>query len=190
MDIKEQKAIIEAMLFATGRAVKIDEIIQVLDLDRKEAELILQQMRLEYEEKNRGIQIIKVQNTYQMCTKKEYYNYIYKLVDKRKKPTLSNAMIEILSIIAYNPRITRAEIDSIRGVASDGVIYKLLDYGLIIEAGKSDAPGKPMTYKVTNEFLKLFGYSSLDELPELPNIKDEQLEIEEKMQGENYEEQV
>lgn len=190
MDIKEQKAIIEAMLFASGRAVKIDEIIQVLDLDRKEAELILQQMRLEYEEKNRGIQIIKVQNTYQMCTKKEYYNYIYKLVDKRKKPTLSNAMVEILSIIAYNPRITRAEIDSIRGVASDGVIYKLLDYGLIIEAGKSDAPGKPMTYKVTNEFLKLFGYSSLDELPELPNIKDEQLEIKDKIQGESYEEQV
>lgn len=184
MDIKEQKAIIEAMLFATGRAVKIDEIMQILDMDRKEAELILQQMRLEYEEKNRGIQIIKVQNTYQMCTKKEYYSYIYKLVDKRKKPTLSNAMVEILSIIAYNPRITRAEIDSIRGVASDGVIYKLLDYGLIIEAGKSDAPGKPMTYKVTNEFLKLFGYSSLDDLPDLPSVKDEQLEIEEKVQGE------
>ena len=98
----------------------------------------------------------------------------------------------MLSIIAYNPRITRAEIDSIRGVSSDGVIYKLLDYGLIESAGKIDAPGKPMSYRTTDQFLRLFGYSSLEELPELPRITEEQMEIKmtEKEQVEKNEEQI
>lgn len=173
MDVNKQKAIIEAMLFATGRSVKITEIMSILELSRKEAEVILQQMRLEYEDKNRGIEIIKINDTYQMCTKTEYYQYIYPLIDNRAKPNLSNAALETLSIIAYNPKITRAEIESIRGVNSDGTMYKLLEYGLIEEAGKSDAPGKPMMYVATNEFLRTFGYSSLDELPELPKVKED-----------------
>lgn len=192
MDIKEQKAIIEAMLFASGRAIKIEEFMAALELPRKETELILQQMRLAYEEKDRGLQIIKVDNTYQMCTKPAYYDIIYSLLDTRKKPNLTNANLEVLSIIAYNPRITRAEIDSIRGVSSDGVIYKLLDYGLIESAGKIDAPGKPMSYRTTDQFLRLFGYSSLEELPELPRITEEQMEIKmtEKEQVEKNEEQI
>lgn len=181
MDIKEQKAIIEAILFASGRAVNINEIMVALEIPRKETEIILQQMRLEYEQENRGMEIIKINDTYQMCTKKEYYEYIYPLLDNRAKPNLSNAALETLSIIAYNPNVTRAEIESIRGVSSDATIYKLLEYGLIAEAGKSNAPGRPMTYKTTDEFLKVFGYSSLEELPKLPNIEDkleEQISIE------------
>ena len=181
MDIVEQKAIIEAILFAAGKEVEIETIMSTLELSYKEVELILGQMRLEYQEKNHGLEIIKVNNSYQMCTKKEYYDYIYPLFDNRVKPGLSSAAIETLSIIAYNPKITRAEIDSIRGVGSDGVIYKLLEYNMIEEAGRMDAPGRPTMYRVTNEFLKTFGLSSLDELPELPKIKEdmpEQLEIE------------
>ena len=181
MEVDEQKAIIEAMLFATGRAVKITEIMAILETSRKETELILQQMRLEYEDSKRGIEVIKINDTYQMCTKKEYYDYVYPLIDNRVKPNLSNAALETLSIIAYNPKITRAEIESIRGVNSDGTMYKLLEYGLIEEAGKADAPGRPMMYVVTDEFLKVFGYSSLDELPELPKVKEdveEQLSLE------------
>lgn len=170
MDIKEQKAIIEAILFASGREVKISEIMAALELSRDEVELILQQMRLEYEDSKRGFEIIKVNDTYQMCTKKEYYEYIYPILDSRAKPNLSNAALETLSIIAYNPNITRAEIESIRGVNSDGTMYKLLEYGLIEEAGKLNAPGRPMTYRVTNEFLKVFGYSSIEDLPKLPQI--------------------
>lgn len=182
MELEKQKAIIEAILFASGKEVEITTLMSALELSYKEIELILGQMRLEYQEKNHGIEIIRVNNSYQMCTKKEYFDYIYPLFDNRAKPNLSSAAIETLSIIAYNPKITRAEIDSIRGVSTDGVLYKLQEYNLIEEAGKMDAPGRPTMYKVTNEFLKTFGYSSLDDLPELPTIKEEmpeQLEIQE-----------
>ena len=182
MDIVEQKAIIEAILFAAGKEVEITTLMSALELSRKEIELILNQMRLEYQEKNHGVEIIKVNNCYQMCTKKEYFDYIYPIFDNRIKPNLSSAAMETLSIIAYNPKITRVEIDNIRGVSTDGVLYKLIEYNLIEEAGKLDAPGRPTMYRVTNDFLKAFGLTSLDELPELPSIKEEypeQLKIEE-----------
>lgn len=132
---------------------------------------IVENLRNEYAKENRGIEIIRVEENYQMCTKKEYYSYIYPILDKRNKPTLSNASLETLAIIAYNPKITRAEIESIRGVNSDGTIYKLLEYGLIEEAGRLDAPGRPTMYKTTKDFLKMFGYSNLEELPDLPRYK-------------------
>ena len=192
MDIEEKKAIIEAILFASGKEVEITTLMSALELSHKEVEIILGQMRLEYSEKNHGIEIIKVNNSYQMCTKKEYYEYIYPIFDNRAKPNLSSAAMETLSIIAYNPKITRVEIDNIRGVSTDGVLYKLMEYNLIEEAGKLDAPGRPTMYRVTNEFLKTFGLSSLDELPELPKIKEdvpEQLEIEEMQPKEEVAEQ-
>ena len=171
MEIDKLKAIIEAMLFACGRPVEVKEIMANLELSEDDVELVLQSMKLDFETKNRGIEIIKVDNAYQLCTKKEYYEYVYSLIDNRAKPTLSNAAMETLSIIAYNPKITRAEIESIRGVNSDGTIYKLLEYNLIEEAGRLDLPGRPTTYKTTDEFLKMFGISSLEELPELPKYK-------------------
>lgn len=186
MDISEQKAIIEAILFAAGKEVEIEKFMSVLELSRKEIELILGQMRLEYQEKNHGIEIIKVNNCYQMATKKELFDYIYPLFDNRAKPNLSSAAMETLSIIAYNPKITRAQIEAIRGVSSDGTVYKLLEFGLIEEAGRLDAPGRPTTYKVTNEFMKMFGISSLDELPELPRYKldeNEQIVIDEVLEA-------
>ena len=100
-----------------------------------------------------------------------YYEYIYSVLDKRSKPNLSTAALETLAIIAYNQRATKAEIEAIRGVSSDGTIYKLLDYGLIEDAGKADLPGRPITYKTTPEFLKRFGYETLANLPELPKYK-------------------
>ena len=171
MEIDKLKAIIEAMLFACGRPVEVKEFMANLALSAEDVENILQNMKLEFEAGNRGIEIIKVDNAYQLCTKKEYYEYVYPLLDNRAKPTLSNAAMETLSIIAYNPKITRAEIESIRGVNSDGTIYKLLEYNLIEEAGRLDLPGRPTTYKTTPEFLKMFGISSLEELPELPRYK-------------------
>ena len=171
MEIDKLKAIIEAMLFACGRPVEKKEIMANLELSEEDVELIIQSMKLDFENQNRGIEIIKLDNSYQLCTKKEYYEYIYPLLDTRAKPSLSNAAMETLSIIAYNPKITRAEIESIRGVNSDGTIYKLLEYNLIEEAGKLDLPGRPTTYKTTDEFLKMFGISSLEELPELPKYK-------------------
>ena len=181
MDIEQTKSTIEAILFAAGREVNKKELMSVLEIGEDELQAIIELMKNDYEKASRGIEIIKVNNAYQLCTKKEYYEYIYPLIDNRAKPTLSNAAMETLSIIAYNPKITRAEIESIRGVNSDGTIYKLLEYNLIEEAGRLDLPGRPTTYKTTDEFLKMFGISNLEELPELPKYKideNEQIVIE------------
>lgn len=182
MDIEEKKSIIEAILFSCGRPVETKELMMALEVSAEEVQSIMQNMKLDFEAQNRGIEIIKVDNSYQLGTKKEYYKYIYPLFDNRAKPTLSNAAMETLAIIAYNPKITRAEIESIRGVNTDGTIYKLLEYNLIEEAGRLEAPGKPTIYKTTSEFLKMFGISTLDELPELPKYKideNEQIVIDE-----------
>ena len=169
MEIEKKKKIIEAILFSAGRAVTEEELVLALEIDKEQIEKIIRNMQNEYI--TRGIEIIKVENSYQMCSKKEYYKYIYPILDKRAKPNLSTAALETLAIIAYNPRATRAEIEAIRGVNSDGTIYKLLEYGLIEDAGKADLPGKPTTYKTTDEFLKMFGYENLSRLPELPKYK-------------------
>ncbi len=171
MEIEKIKSIIEAILFACGREVKVNELVSSLEINREDIINIIEIMRQEYDEQKKGIEIIKLNDSYQMCSKKEYYEYIYPILDKRSKPNLSNAALETLSIIAYNSGITRSEIDMIRGVNSDATIYKLLEYNLIEEAGKLDAPGKPMTYKTTLNFLKMFGYSNLEELPKLPKYK-------------------
>lgn len=171
MEIEKIKAIIEAILFAAGRQVNIKELIISLEISKEDLENIIVSMQEDYKKSYRGIEIIKVNESYQLCTKKELYEYIYPILDNRSKPNLSNAALETISIIAYNPKITRAEIESIRGVNADACIYKLLEYGLIEESGKADLPGKPMTYVTTNEFLKMFGYSSLNDLPELPRYK-------------------
>ena len=185
MNIKEIKATIEAILFSAGRIVTEEELVLALELDKNQIEEIIKNMQEEYKE--RGIEIIKIDNGYQLCSKKEYYEYIYPILDKRAKPNLSQAALETLAIIAYNPRATRAEIEVIRGVNSDGTIYKLLDYGLIEDAGKADLPWKPTTYKTTTEFLKMFGYESLTKLPELPRYKldsNRQIIIEELIEAE------
>lgn len=171
MEIGKIKSIIEAILFAAGRQVTIKELMISLEIPKEDLENIIVSMQEDYKIKSRGIEIIKVEDSYQLCTKKELYEYLYPILDKRSKPNLSNAALETLAIIAYNPKITRAEIEAIRGVSADACIYKLLEYGLIQEAGKSDLPGKPMTYTTSNEFLKMFGYTSLNDLPELPRYK-------------------
>jgi len=171
MDIEKVKSIIEAILFAAGRKVEIKELVSSIEIDEKDLVGIIEQMKLEYAEQKRGIEIVKIDSGYQLCSNKEYYQYIYPIIDKRARPNLSQAALETLSIIAYNGGITRAQIESIRGVSADATIYKLLEYNLVTEAGKLDAPGRPTTYKVTDNFMKMFGYSSLDELPELPRYK-------------------
>lgn len=171
MEIEKIKSIIEAILFAAGRPVTKTELMLCLEISEDDIQAILENMQEEYKNQARGIELIKVENSYQLCTKKELYEYVYPILDKRSKPKLSNAALETLAIIAYNPKITRAEIEAIRGVSADACVYKLLEYGLVEESGKIDLPGKPMSYKTTEEFLRMFGYSSLEELPELPRYK-------------------
>ena len=186
MKLSKEQAIIESMLFAAGREVSVKELMNVLELGAEDIDKIVLNLKSEYEERKSGVEIIKVDESYQMCTKKEYYEYIYPLFDNRAKPNISTAALETLSIIAYNPNVTRAEIEAIRGVNADGTVYKLLEYDLIEESGKLSAPGRPTTYKVTSKFMKMFGISSLDELPELPRYKldeNEQIVIDEVMEA-------
>lgn len=171
MEINKLKAIIEAILFAAGRPVSEKELMLSLEIPEEDIENIIANMQEEYREQARGIEIIKIDHSYQLGTKKELQDYIYPILDKRNKPNLSNAALETLAIVAYNPKITRAEIEAIRGVSADACVYKLLEYGLIEEAGKIDLPGKPMSYQTTAEFLRMFGYISLEDLPDLPRYK-------------------
>lgn len=171
MDENKIESAIESILFAAGREVKIDELTLALEVSKDEIEKAIVNIQKRYEEMSSGIELIKADSGYQLCSKKENAEYIYQVIDKRSKPKLSNASLETLAIIAYNPRISRAEIETIRGVNVDATIYKLLEYDLIEEAGKLDLPGRPMSYKTTSEFLKMFGYTSLKDLPDLPKYK-------------------
>ncbi len=192
MEAEKIKSIIEAILFSAGRVVKINELILVLEKNEEEIQNIIENMKEDYKKDNRGIEIIKIEDGYQLATKKELYDYIYPILDKRTKPNLSNAALETLAIIAYNPKVTRAEIEAIRGVSADACVYKLLEYGLVEEAGKVDLPGKPMSYKTTNEFLRMFGYVSLKDLPQLPRYKldeNQQIVIDD-LNDEKYKEEV
>lgn len=171
MSINNLKAVIEAILFSAGRQVEKKELILSLEISEEDLDMVISSLQEDYKKEDRGIELIKIEGAYQLCTKKDLYEYVYPILDKRTKPNLSNAALETLAIIAYNPKITRAEIESIRGVSADACVYKLLEYNLIEEAGKVDLPGKPMSYKTTNEFLKMFGYTSLNALPDLPRYK-------------------
>lgn len=178
MEIQKQKEIIEAILFSAGRVVTQEELVLALEIDKKQVEELVKNMQKDFA--NRGIEIIKIEDGYQLCSKKEYYEYIYPILDKRAKPNLSTAALETLAIIAYNEPITVGQIDEIRGVSSRDMVRKLLFKGLIDVAGKSDLPGKPMLYKTTNKFLDYFNLSSKDELPEInmnEEISDEEKDL-------------
>lgn len=171
MEKEKTKGVIEAILFAAGRVVKIREIMTLLELNSDEIIEAIAELQKEYESEGRGLEIVRVEDGYQLASKKEYHEYLYPMLSKQAKPTLSQASLEVLSIIAYNSRATKADVDAIRGVDSTASLYRLLEYNLIEQAGKADLPGKPMTYKVTDEFLKMFGLNSLKDLPELPKYK-------------------
>ena len=166
------KAAMEAILFTMGRSVKIDQIAAVLGLEEKTIR------QLAYEASARGIHMIELEDSLQLCTKAEYYEYLIRIAAQPKKHVMTDALLETLSIVAYKQPITKSEIERIRGVKSDHAINKLVEYDLIEEVGRMDAPGKPILFATTEEFLRSFGVSSLMELPmadpeQLEEIKEE-----------------
>lgn len=162
---KNMAAAIEAILFSVGDAVSVKELAKVLETEEKEVNTIIENMVQEYEEEKRGIKIIKLEDAYQLCTKQEYYDYLIKLVNMPKKHVLTDALMETLSIVAYKQPITRQEIEAIRGVSCVHAINKLVEYQLISEVGRLDAVGRPILFGTTEEFMRSFGVTSLDELP-------------------------
>ncbi|GAA0699023.1 SMC-Scp complex subunit ScpB [Paraclostridium ghonii] len=171
----EIKSIIEAIMFAYSEPINITDLKNAIneELSSKEIEIMLNSLILEYKENNRGIQIIKLQDKYQMCTNKEYSEFIKNMLEPKRKKTLSQATLETLTIIAYKQPITKVEIEEIRGVKSDKVIQTLLENELIYEAGRLEKIGKPIIYKTTNEFLKLLHIEKLEDLPPIENYENE-----------------
>ncbi|MBC8632392.1 MAG: SMC-Scp complex subunit ScpB [Paeniclostridium sp.] len=171
----EIKSIIEAIMFAYSDPISIKELNNAIneELSSKEIEIMLNNLIEEYKENNRGIQIIKLQDKYQMCTNKEYSSFVKNILEPKKKKTLSQATLEALTIIAYKQPITKVELEEIRGVKSDKVIQTLLENDLIYEAGRLDKIGKPIIYKTTNEFLRLLNIEKLEDLPPIENYEKE-----------------
>ncbi|HHW32409.1 MAG TPA: SMC-Scp complex subunit ScpB [Clostridiaceae bacterium] len=174
MRTEELEGIIEGLLFVSGDELPLGKISEILEIDQKVVKGIIDNMIQKINNSDRGIMIRKINNAYQLCTNSKYYEYFTKLQEPRQKQQLSQAAFETLSIIAYNSPITRAKIEAIRGVNSDSAIATLIERNLIREAGRMDAPGKPILYEVTEEFLRCFGYSSLKDLPALDTDGDSQ----------------
>ncbi|MDD2959859.1 MAG: SMC-Scp complex subunit ScpB [Lachnospiraceae bacterium] len=178
MDNKKIQAAIEAILFTMGDSVEAEKIAKALELDTPTAESILHTMMDKYQSENRGIQIIELDHSYQLCTKKEYYEYLIRIAKQPQKVNLTDVLLETLSIIAYKQPVTRVEIEKIRGVKCDHAVNKLIEYNLIKELGRLDAPGRPLLFGTTEEFLRHFGVQSLDELPVVNPVKVEDFKAE------------
>lgn len=174
MERIQAKAAIEAILFAMGESVEISRLADAIGEDVKSTGDILEEMAQEYEQENRGIGITRLDNAVQLCTKAEMYEYLIRIAKAPRKMVLTDTVIETLSIIAYKQPITRVEIERIRGVSCDHAINKLLEYDLIMELGRLDAPGRPLLFGTTEQFLRSFGVASLEELPELSTVQIEE----------------
>lgn len=168
--------IVEAVLFALGREISVEELSNTLEVEKEKIEETLVKIGEKYSGEC-GINLVKVKDTYQLVTNKDYYKYVTKFVENTKRQNLSTAALEVLSIIAYNPKITKSEIEAIRGVNSDFAVSRLLECGLVEVVARLSLPGRPAAYSVTNEFLKSCGIENIEELPKFDEIKikDEQL---------------
>jgi segregation and condensation protein B len=183
MEEKNYKAIIEGILFTMGESVELEKIANVIELDKKKTRAIIGEMMEEYNSSDRGVAIIELDGAYQMCTKPEMYEYLIRIAKQPKKRVLTDVLLETLSIIAYKQPVTKMEIEKIRGVSSDHAVNKLVEYNLVCELGRLDAPGRPLLFGTTEEFLRSFGVHSVDELPVLSPVQVEEFkqEAEEEM---------
>ena len=161
------KAHIEAILFSFGDSVPLKKIAESLELDEKQARNILSEMMEDYESSKHGIRLIELDGSFQFCTKPETYDTLIKVKTIPKRFVLTDVVLETLSIIAYKQPITRIEIEKIRGVSCDHAVNKLIEFKLVQEVGRLDAPGRPLLFGTTEEFLRNFGVPSLEELPTL-----------------------
>jgi len=164
----------EAILFASGEAVDIEDIAAAIGADKRTARNILNGLAQRYLMENRGIKIIEFDGAYQMCTSPDYYEFIEALGKNVKKKPLSQAVTETLAIIAYRQPVTKTEIENIRGINADHAVNKLVETGLVNELGRADTPGRPVPFGTTPEFLRVFGISALKELPGLPELTPEE----------------
>lgn len=184
LQIKRLEAAIEAILFTMGEAVELERIAAAVEHDEDTTRKVIRSMMDRYEEEDRGIQIIELENAFQLCTKASMYDAIVKIAHVPKKYVLTDVLLETLSIIAYKQPITKIEIEAIRGVKTDHAVNKLVEYNLVSEVGRLDAPGRPLLFGTTEDFLRHFGIHSLEDLPVMnpEKLEDFKLEAEEEIQ--------
>ena len=178
MEEKNYRAIIEAILFTMGESVELGKIAEAIELDKKETKKILDKMMEHYKDPSIGVEIMELDGSYQMCTKPEMYEYLIKIAKQPKRRVLTDVLLETLSIVAYKQPVTRAEIEKIRGVSAERALNKLIEYNLICELGRLDAPGRPILFGTTEEFLRSFGVTSLDNLPVINPVQFELFKLE------------
>ena len=171
LDIKELEAAVEGILFASGEPVHIERICIALELDRPTAEQVLQRLGDYYSYERRGIRLLRMEDSYQLCSSPDYADTIRKAFEIRKTAKLSQPALEVLTIIAYYQPTTRAYVDQVRGVDSSYTMGLLLERGMIEECGRLQVPGRPHLYRTTKKFLRDFHLGSLEELPEMPGIE-------------------
>lgn len=176
--MKKIEAAIEAILFSAGESVEVSRIAKAIGHDTHTTEKIIRNMMLKYQEEDRGIKIIELEGAFQMCTKQEFYEYLVEIALQPKKATLTEVMLETLSIIAYKQPVTKTEIEKIRGVKCDHAVNKLVEYNLVQELGRLDAPGRPILFGTTEEFLRNFGVESTENLPVINPVKMEDFKAE------------
>ncbi len=187
----EQEAVVEAVLFAMGQSVEVRQLAAALGTDEDDARKAALRLKAKYGEKGRGLQIIQLEEAFQMCTRRQYYENLIQVAATPKRQALTEVMLETLSIIAYRQPVTKLEIEKIRGVKSDHAVNKLIEYNLAYEVGRLDAPGRPALFATTEEFLRRFGIGSTVDLPGLkPEVEEEiKSQVEKELQMELEEEE-
>ncbi len=167
MELEKQEAAVEAILFTMGESVELAKIAEALEISKEEAKGVIERLMERYASDASGVQIIELNGAYQMCTKVSQYDYLIRIAKQPKNYQLTDVLLETLSIVAYKQPVTRVEIEKIRGVSCDHAVNRLVECDLIQEVGRLDAPGRPILFGTTEEFLRCFGVQSIDDLPTL-----------------------
>lgn len=168
MNIKDNIAMLEAILFASGEPVEIGRLSSASGIGEDMIKNLMKLLSDRYEESGSGLMVLRLENSYQLCTRPEFADYIRSATETRRNTPLSAAAMEVLAIIAYNQPVSRGFVENVRGVDSSGVISSLVDKELLCEAGRLDVPGRPIVYRTTDNFLRCFGLSSIENLPPIP----------------------
>lgn len=180
---EDWEAIVEAVLFTMGDSVDLKQLAIAIGQSEETAKSVVLRLQKRYEEEKRGMRILELEHAYQMCTCADYYENLIRVAAAPKKHVMTDVVMETLSIIAYRQPVTKMEINKIRGVNSDRAVSRLVEYGLVYEAGRLDAPGRPALFATTEEFLRRFGVSSTEDLPTMNPEQEEEIirEVEEEL---------
>ena len=174
MDRARQEAVIEAVLFSMGDSVSVSTLAEIIEAKPSEVKKIVYDMKEKMDAEDRGVTITELDGAFQMCSKADMYEYLIDITKNERKYTLTDTVLETLSIIAYKQPVTRADVEKIRSVDCSHAINKLMELDLVKELGRMDAPGRPILFGTTEQFLRSFGVKSLEELPEMSQVQREE----------------